>query len=237
MEQIDTKTSIFTENSGNMVHILGKQDSVLNQYIYEMRDASIQQDSLRFRTNMERAAMIFGFEISKKLKYKTIEVTTSLGTAEVPVIDDKIVIGSILRAGLPMHNGMLHIFDHAENAFISAYRKYDRDGEFHIEMEYASVPELDDKVLILCDPMLATGASMVICYRELLNQGKPKHTHIVTVISSNEGIDFLRKNIPPEDYTLWTGAVDDELTAQAYIVPGLGDAGDLAYGRKADSGH
>lgn len=237
MEQTEAKTLIFTENSSTMVHVLGKQDSVLNQYIYELRDAVIQQDSMRFRTNMERAAMVFAYEISKKLNYRTIEVTTTLGTAEVPVIDDKIVIASILRAGLPMHNGMLHIFDHAENAFISAYRKYDRDGEFHIEMEYASVPELEDKVLILCDPMLATGASMLICYRELLMHGKPKHTHIVTLLSSVEGVDYLRKNIAPGDYTLWTGAVDDELTAQAYIVPGLGDAGDLAYGKKADSGH
>ncbi|MDK2909260.1 MAG: uracil phosphoribosyltransferase [Bacteroidales bacterium] len=237
MEQIETKTSIFTEKSGSMVYVLGKQDSVLNQYIYEMRDAGIQQDSMRFRINMERAAMLFAFEISKKLKYRTVEVTTSLGSADVPIIDDKVVISSILRAGLPMHNGILHVFDHAENAFISAYRKYDRDGDFHIEMEYASVPDLDDKILILCDPMLATGASMVICYRELLNHGKPKHTHIVTLISSQEGIDYLRKNIPSEDYTLWTGAIDDELTAQAYIVPGLGDAGDLAFGKKTDSSH
>ncbi len=237
MVHFETKSSIFTENSGNMVHVLGKQNSVLNQYIYEMRDINIQQDSMRFRANMERAAMLFAFEISKKLKYKTIEVTTSLGTAEVPIIEDPIVIASILRAGLPMHNGMLQVFDHAENAFISAYRKYDRDGEFHIEMEYASVPDLDDKILILCDPMLATGASMVIGYQELLNHGRPNHTHIVTLISSIEGIDYIRKNIPREEFTLWTGAVDDELTAQAYIVPGLGDAGDLAFGKKVDSGH
>ncbi|HAL65234.1 MAG: uracil phosphoribosyltransferase [Bacteroidetes bacterium 38_7] len=217
-----------------MVVVLGNQDSVLNQFIYEMRDASIQSDSLRFRVNMERASMVFGYEISKKLKYKTIEVTTVLGTAEVSVPIDTLVIASILRAGLSMHNGMLQVFDHAENAFISAYRKYDHDGGFHIDVEYVSSPDLTQKVLILCDPMLATGSSMVLCYKELLNHGKPIHTHLVSIISSAEGIEYLKQQIPPENYTLWTGAVDDELTAQAYIVPGLGDAGDLAFGKKVN---
>ncbi len=217
-----------------MVVVLGNQDSVLNQFIYEMRDASIQSDSMRFRVNMERASMVFAYEISKKLKYKTIEVTTVLGTAEVSVPIDTLVIASILRAGLSMHNGMLQVFDHAENAFISAYRKYDHDGGFHIDVEYVSSPDLTQKVLILCDPMLATGSSMVLCYKELLNHGKPIHTHLVSIISSAEGIEYLKQQIPPENYTLWTGAVDDELTAQAYIVPGLGDAGDLAFGKKVN---
>ena len=217
-----------------MVVVLGNQDSVLNQFIYEMRDASIQSDSLRFRVNMERASMVFAYEISKKLKYKTIEVTTVLGTAEVSVPIDTLVIASILRAGLSMHNGMLQVFDHAENAFISAYRKYDHDGGFHIDVEYVSSPDLTQKVLILCDPMLATGSSMVLCYKELLNHGKPIHTHLVSIISSVEGIEYLKQQIPPENYTLWTGAIDDELTAQAYIVPGLGDAGDLAFGKKVN---
>lgn len=217
-----------------MVVVLGNQDSVLNQFIYEMRDASIQSDSMRFRVNMERASMVFAYEISKKLKYKTIEVTTVLGTAEVSVPIDTLVIASILRAGLSMHNGMLQVFDHAENAFISAYRKYEHDGGFHIEVEYVSSPDLTQKVLILCDPMLATGSSMVLCYKELLNHGKPIHTHLVSIISSAEGIEYLKQQIPPENYTLWTGAVDDELTAQAYIVPGLGDAGDLAFGKKVN---
>ena len=217
-----------------MVFVLGNQDSVLNQFIYEMRDASIQSDSLRFRVNMERASMVFAYEISKKLKYKTIEVTTVLGTAEVSVPIDTLVIASILRAGLSMHNGMLQVFDHAENAFISAYRKYDHDGGFHIDVEYVSSPDLTQKVLILCDPMLATGSSMVLCYKELLNHGKPIHTHLVSIISSAEGIEYLKQQIPPENYTLWTGAIDDELTAQAYIVPGLGDAGDLAFGKKVN---
>lgn len=217
-----------------MVFVLGNQDSVLNQFIYEMRDASIQSDSMRFRVNMERASMVFAYEISKKLKYKTIEVTTVLGTAEVSVPIDTLVIASILRAGLSMHNGMLQVFDHAENAFISAYRKYDHDGGFHIDVEYVSSPDLTQKVLILCDPMLATGSSMVLCYKELLNHGKPIHTHLVSIISSAEGIEYLKQQIPPENYTLWTGAVDDELTAQAYIVPGLGDAGDLAFGKKVN---
>ncbi len=217
-----------------MVFVLGNQDSVLNQFIYEMRDASIQSDSLRFRVNMERASMVFAYEISKKLKYKTIEVATVLGTAEVSVPIDTLVIASILRAGLSMHNGMLQVFDHAENAFISAYRKYDHDGGFHIDVEYVSSPDLTQKVLILCDPMLATGSSMVLCYKELLNHGKPIHTHLVSIISSVEGIEYLKQQIPPENYTLWTGAIDDELTAQAYIVPGLGDAGDLAFGKKVN---
>jgi uracil phosphoribosyltransferase len=217
-----------------MVFVLGNQDSVLNQFIYEMRDASIQSDSLRFRVNMERASMVFAYEISKKLKYKTIEVATVLGTAEVSVPIDTLVIASILRAGLSMHNGMLQVFDHAENAFISAYRKYDHDGGFHIDVEYVSSPDLTQKVLILCDPMLATGSSMVLCYKELLNHGKPIHTHLVSIISSAEGIEYLKQQIPPENYTLWTGAIDDELTAQAYIVPGLGDAGDLAFGKKVN---
>jgi uracil phosphoribosyltransferase len=163
---------------------------VLNQFIYEMRDASIQSDSLRFRVNMERASMVFAYEISKKLKYKTIEVTTVLGTAEVSVPIDTLVIASILRAGLSMHNGMLQVFDHAENAFISAYRKYEHDGGFHIEVEYVSSPDLTQKVLILCDPMLATGSSMVLCYKELLNHGKPIHTHLVSIISSAEGLNI-----------------------------------------------
>jgi len=226
------KIITFTANSMVMVYVLGNQHSVLNQFIYEMRDASIQIDSLRFRTNMERASIIFAYEISKKFRYKKKEVTTVLGTAEVSVPIDTLVITSILRTGLPMHNGMLHVFDHAENAFISAYRKYDRDGGFHVEVEYVSSPDLTHKILILCDPMLATGSSMVLCYKELLNHGKPLHTHFVSLISSVEGIEFLKQQIPPDNYTLWTGAIDDELTAQAYIVPGLGDAGDLAYGKK-----
>ena len=231
-DEVLWKYITFTANSIAMVHVLGNQNSLLNQFVYEMRDAGIQADSMRFRANLERAAIVFGYEISKFLEYESREVVTTLGTAEISVLSDKVVIASILRAGVPMHNGMLQLYDHAENAFISAYRKYDRNGEFHIEVEYSSSPDLDGKVLILCDPMLATGASMVLCYRELLGNGQPKHTHIVTLLSSIEGIDYLKKIMPPEDYTLWTAAIDDELTARAYIVPGLGDAGDLAYGKK-----
>ncbi len=232
-----SKIHYFYAKLHDMVNVLGSQDSILNQFIYELRDAGIQRDSMRFRKNLERAAMVFGVEISKLLHYEMREAITSLGTASVPVLADRLVLASILRAGLPMHYGMLSLFDHAENAFISAYRKYSREGDFRIEVEYSSTPDLDSKVLILCDPMLATGASMVLCYRELLANGNPRHTHIVTLLSTLEGIEFLKKNIPPEDYTLWTGAIDDELTAQAYIVPGLGDAGDLAFGNKSGSTH
>ncbi|MDO9511292.1 MAG: uracil phosphoribosyltransferase [Bacteroidales bacterium] len=215
-----------------MIKVLGGNRTLMDQYISELRDAEIQKDGLRFRLNLERASEIFAYEISKQLNYKDKEVITSLGVAEVPVIADNIVIASILRAGIPMHNGMLRYFDHAENAFISAYRKYKKNDEFRIEVEYVSSADLEGKVLILCDPMLATGASMVLCHKELVNFGKPSHTHFVSLLASSEGIEYIKKHLPSENITLWVGAVDDELTAAAYIVPGLGDAGDLAFGKK-----
>jgi uracil phosphoribosyltransferase len=214
-----------------MVHILGATNSVFNQYIAEIRDVSIQGDSMRFRRNMERMGEIISYEISKTLEYESREVTTPLGTTTVPVLKDQPVIATILRAGLPVHQGVLNYFDRAQNAFVSAYRKHHKDGSFDIQVEYLSSPELTDKVLILCDPMLATGASMVLTYKALMQRGKPRHTHIVSVIASAEGVNYLKKNLP-ENVTVWCGAVDEELTAQSYIVPGLGDAGDLAYGNK-----
>ncbi|HBZ66644.1 MAG TPA: uracil phosphoribosyltransferase [Bacteroidales bacterium] len=218
-----------------MIQILGNQNSIFNQFIAEIRDEKIQKDPLRFRTNIERISMIFAYEISKRLNYTTHEVITSLGVAETPVLTDPVVIASILRAGLPMHQGMLAIFDKAENAFISAYRKYAKDEVFQIKVEYTSSPSLEDKTLILNDPMLATGASMALTYRELMQFGKPRHTHIVSIIASAEGIDYIKRKLSPGDYTLWVGAIDDELTAQSYIVPGLGDAGDLAFGKKNET--
>ncbi len=215
-----------------MVKHLGLANSVLNQFIGEMRDINIQTDSMRFRRNMERVGEIFAYEISKNLEYKTIEVTTSLGISEVSVLKNQPVLATILRAGLPMHHGMLNVFDKADNAFISAYRKHYKDGSFEIELEYISCPDLTDKVLIITDPMLATGASMVLTYKELLNSGKPKHTYITTVVACTQGIDYIRRHIPKSDITIIVGAIDEELTAQSYIVPGLGDAGDLAYGNK-----
>lgn len=214
-----------------MVHELGKANSLFNQFVAEIRDKNIQKDSMRFRRNLERMAEISAYEISKTLDYKAVEVTTPLGAATVNLPSDKIVIASVLRAGLPMQNGLLNYFDGAENAFISAYRKHHKDGSFEIEVEYLSSPSIDDKVVLLADPMLATGSSMVLSYKSILQYGKPKHTHFVCAIASTEGVDYLKKNTP-ENTTLWVGAIDDELTSQAYIVPGLGDAGDLAFGKK-----
>jgi uracil phosphoribosyltransferase len=217
-----------------MVTILGNTDSIVNHIIAEVRDEIIQRDSMRFRKNLERLGEIFAYEISKTLVYENKEVTTSLGVAEVPMLKEFPVLGTILRAGLPIHQGMLNIFDRSENAFISAYRKPYRDGRFEIKVEYISCPPLDNRVLILSDPMLATGASAALTYRELLSHGKPSHTHIVSVLASIQGINYLKSQLDARDVSIWVGAVDDELTAQAYIVPGLGDAGDLAYGSKGE---
>ena len=215
-----------------MIKNLGSQLSVLNQFIAELRSEEIQKDSMRFRRNLERCGEIFAFEISRKLAYKDQEVITSLGSAIIPLLKEYPVLGTILRAGLPLHQGLLNIFDKSENAFVSAYRKYRKDGEFTIKIEYISAPELTDRVLILSDPMLATGLSISLAYRELIARGKPSHTHIVSVLASTEGVEYMKKHFSSSNVTLWVGAIDDELTAQAYIVPGLGDAGDLAYGKK-----
>jgi uracil phosphoribosyltransferase len=214
-----------------MVHILGNSNSVYNEYIAEIRDEKIQKDSMRFRRNMERMGEIMAYEISKTLAYENRETTTPLGIANVSRIKEQPVVATILRAGLSVHNGFLSYFDKAENAFISAYRKHHKDGSFDIQVEYMACPDLTDKILILCDPMLATGSSMVLTYKALLQRGKPRHIHIASIIASTEGVDYVKKHLP-ENVTIWCGAVDEELTAQAYIVPGLGDAGDLAYGNK-----
>ncbi len=214
------------------IHVLGDRSSLLNQHIVELRDADIQQDSLRFRNNMKRLGEIFAYEISKTLSWEKTEVVTSLGVANGEVLAQQPVIATILRAGLPMHQGLMNAYDKAEHAFISAYRKHRKDGRFDIQVEYVSSPPLTNKVLIISDPMLATGASMILSYKELLSRGRPEHTHIVSILASIQGIEFVKKNMPNDDYTLWLGAVDDELTAKAYIVPGLGDAGDLAFGSK-----
>lgn len=215
-----------------MVRNIGQETSVFSQYLAEVRDAVIQADSLRFRKNMERMAAIFAYEISKGMEYVKAEVTTQLGVAEVPVLKEYPVLATILRAGLPMHAGMLQVFDKSENAFVSAYRKHRKDGSFDVQVEYVSGPQLTDRLMILSDPMLATGSSLVLSYNALLTKGRPRHTHIVTLIASMEGVEYIRKNLPPDEVTLWVGAIDDELTAQSYIVPGLGDAGDLAFGAK-----
>lgn len=214
-----------------MQYIIGKENSIFNQFIAEIRDHVIQKDSMRFRSNMERIGEIFAYEISKKLIYKAKEVVTPLGIAHVPVLAEQPVIATILRAGLPLHKGLLNYFDQAENAFISAYRKHHKDGTFDIQLEYISSPDLNGKELIIADPMLASGSSLLMTCRALLQKGNPTHTHIVSVIASMEGVEYVRKNLP-ENVTFWIGAVDEELTVQSYIVPGLGDAGDLAFGNK-----
>lgn len=214
-----------------MVHVLGATNSIFSQYIAEIRDESIQKDSMRFRRNLERMGEIIAYEISKTLKYETKEFTTSLGIANVTVPAEQPVIATILRAGLPLHQGILNYFDKGQNAFISAYRKHHKDGSFDIHVEYMASPDLNDKVLILTDPMLATGSSMVLAYQSLIKRGIPAHTHVVAVIASTEGVEYAKKFLP-SNVTLWVGAIDEELTAQSYIVPGLGDAGDLAFGEK-----
>lgn len=218
-----------------MIHLLSEENSLFNQFIAEIRDEVIQKDPLRFRRNLERVGEIFAYEISKKLVYKTKEITTPLGVAKIKMPDQQPVLATILRAGLPLHQGLLNYFDKAENCFISAYRKYGPDGEFHIEFEYIASPLLDNKTVIMVDPMLATGSSMEIAYHALLEKGTPSHVHLVCVIASRQGIDHVMKTLPNDKITLWVGAIDPEMTPNSYIVPGLGDAGDLAFGEKMDS--
>lgn len=211
---------------------LGEKDSVLNSFIAEIRDHNQQKDSMRFRRNLERIGEVFAYEISKHLTYSSKDVTTPLGIAKCSTTDDSLVIASIMRAGLPLHNGMLNYFDKAQNAFIAAYRKYGKDNKFTIQIEYASSPSIEGKTVILADTMLATGSSVVLAYNRLCETGKPKQVHLVCPIASSEGIEYLSKHIPHKNTTLWVGAIDEELTIKSYIVPGLGDAGDLAYGSK-----
>lgn len=216
-----------------MLHILNQQNTILNKFIAEMRDKNIQTDSMRFRRNLERIGEITAYEISRTLDYVPQTVETPLGEAALMSIGDQVVIATILRAGLPFHQGFLNYFDDARNAFVSAYRKYGKDGKFKIKVEYISCGSLEGKVLILADPMLATGSSLVLAYQALCEHGgMPKHTHIAAVIASEEGLDYVKKHLPEKSTTIWCGAVDEELTSKAYIVPGIGDAGDLAYGEK-----
>lgn len=215
-----------------IIHHLEENNSVLHQFIAEIRDTTIQKDSLRFRRNIERIGEILGYELSKELSYEKIEVTTPLGKSSTHKISDDIVLCSILRAGLPLHQGLLNYFDTAENAFISAYRHHpDNDKDFEIVVEYFAAPSVEDKTVLLADPMLATGQSLVAVLDGILKNGKPKEIHIVAVIASREGIDFIQKHFP-ENTHLWVAAIDTKLNDKGYIVPGLGDAGDLAFGNK-----
>ncbi len=214
---------------------LGKNNSLFSEYISEIRDEQIQTDPLRFRRNLQRIGEIMAYEISKELEYKIKDVKTPLGIAKVSILKEQPVLATILRAGLPLHQGLLNYFDRSENAFISAYRRYISKHEFSIEFEYIASPNLDGKYLILADPMLATGSSMEIGYKALLEKGTPKHIHLAAIIASTEGIAYIQEHIKADNVTLWVGAVDEELTDKSYIIPGLGDAGDLAFGEKMDS--
>ncbi len=215
-----------------MVHHIAKTNSILSSFLAEIRDAQEQKDSMRFRRNLERMGEIMAYEISKTLEYQSTETQTPLGIATTFKLKEQPVIATILRAGLPLHLGILNMFDKAENAFIGAYRRHHKDKTFDIALEYFSAPNMHNKTIILCDPMLASGSSLLLTYKELLKRSKPKHTHIVTAIASKQGIDHILANVNPGECTIWCGDIDEELTAQSYIVPGLGDAGDLAFGLK-----
>lgn len=213
-----------------MVINLSQHYSILCDWIAEIRDQTVQTDRLRFRRNLERIGEIAGYEISRQLPYEEKEIQTPLGISNSKILRTQPVLATILRAGLPLHQGLLNVFDKADNAFISAYRKHEPDGSFEINMSYVTSPELDDRILIISDPMLATGASMVKTIRQLQAEGNPLEVHIVTAIACTVGIEYLRRALPT--CKVWCGAIDDELTAKGYIVPGLGDAGDLSFGNK-----
>ncbi|MDR2118765.1 MAG: uracil phosphoribosyltransferase [Tannerellaceae bacterium] len=216
-----------------IVH-LGKSNSILNRFVAELRDVHIQKDRLRFRRNIERIGEIMAYEISKDFSYIQRNVTSPLGTALMHIPDDRVVVSTILRAGLPYHQGFLSYLDNAENAFVSAYRKYKDRLNFDIHIEYIASPALTGKVLILTDPMLATGSSMELAYRALLTKGNPSHIHLASIIASRQAVEYIREHMPTDRTSLWVAAVDDGLDEHSYIVPGLGDAGDLAYGEKND---
>lgn len=219
--------------NNRMVVNLSEQHSLLSNWIAELRDTEMQKDRMRFRRNLERIGEVIAYEISRTLPWEKREVTTPLGISPCRVLAVQPVLALILRAGLPLHQGMLNYFDRADNAFISAYRKHHRDGGFQIELEYISCPSLEDRILVICDPMLATGASLVKTIQMLRAEGEPREVHVVSAIACTMGIDHLQREQPQA--TIWCGAIDEELTAKGYIVPGLGDAGDLSYGEKMQS--
>lgn len=219
-----------------MVNILNKSNSIFSHYLSEIRDQSIQSDSMRLRKNMERMGEIIAYEISKTLHYTSKQIETPLGIAEENLLNESPVLVSLLRAGLPIHQGMLNIFDKSTNGFITSYRVHDSEDSFQIKIEYVSCPSIDKKVLILSDALIATGSSIELAYKALLQKGTPLHAHIVALIASKEGIAFLRKKLSSQKTTIWVGAVDDELTVKSYVVPGMGDAGDLAFGEKEEIG-
>ncbi|MFR4132116.1 MAG: uracil phosphoribosyltransferase [Parabacteroides distasonis] len=211
---------------------LGDTNSILNKFVAELRDVDIQKDSLRFRRNVERIGEIMAYEISKEFHYSTKDIQSPLGIAPMNTPDDQIVISTILRAGLPFHQGFLRYLDNAKNAFVSAYRKYKDRLNFDIHIEYIASPRLTGKTLIISDPMLATGSSMELAYEALLTKGVPGHVHVASIISSKQALEYLQKKMPDDKTTIWIAALDNDLDDHSYIVPGLGDAGDLAFGEK-----
>lgn len=216
-----------------MVINLSKEHSLVSNWVAELRDVTIQGDRMRFRRNLERIGEVAAFQISQQLPYVEKEIQTPLGTAVCEVLEEQPVLTTILRAGMALHNGLLSYFDKADNAFVSAYRKHRPDGSFEIMLEYLSCPEIENRILIISDPMLATGASLVKTIEYLKEEGRPKAIHVVTAIACTVGIEFLQRHVP--EAAIWCGAIDDELTGKGYIVPGLGDAGDLAFGPKIQS--
>ncbi|MBQ3604670.1 MAG: uracil phosphoribosyltransferase [Muribaculaceae bacterium] len=209
-----------------------EQPSLVSQYMMELRDEKIQKDMLRFRRNLQRIGEVMAYEMSKRMRYKTIDTTTPLAVAQCQVLDEQVVLATIFRAGVPFHQGFLDFFDHSENAFVSAYRKYKNENDFDVHIEYIASPCVEGKTVIIADPMLATGSSMELGYKALLTKGEPAHIHVASVIASRQAIDYIKAKLPADRTTIWVGAIDDEIDAHSYIVPGLGDAGDLAYGEK-----
>jgi len=216
-----------------MVINLSEKHSLISNWVSELRNVEIQNDRMRFRRNLERIGEVIAYEISKRMEWEEVEIETPLGTAVSKHMKEQPVLATILRAGIPLHQGMLNYFDKADNAFISAYRKHHKDGTFEISLEYVSCPDLEERMVIIADPMLATGSSLVKTIQYLKDEGNPREIHIVCAIACTVGIEYVKREEP--SVIIWCGDIDDELTAKGYIVPGLGDAGDLAYGSKIQS--
>lgn len=216
-----------------MVINLSEQHSLISNWVYELRSVEIQKDRMRFRRNLERIGEVAAYEISKRLPFIEKEVETPLGISDSKILKEQPVLATILRAGVPLHQGLLNFFDKADNAFISAYRKHNKDGSFEISLEYISCPDLEDRILVISDPMLATGSSLAKTIHYLKEEGPPREIHIVAAIACTVGIEYVKREEP--SVTIWCGDIDDELTAKGYIVPGLGDAGDLAFGPKTQN--
>lgn len=211
---------------------LSQNNTLLNQFLVELRDINMQRDSMRFRRNVERIGKIMAYEISRDLPFRHVDIQTPLGVSHTCIPAVQPVIATILRAGLPLHQGFLNYFDKAENAFVSAYRKYIDENNFDIHIEYIAAPQIENKILILTDPMLATGSSMELAYQALLTKGEPSHIHVASVIASRQAVEHIKKTLPEDKTTVWCAAIDPAINEHSYIIPGLGDAGDLCFGEK-----